>query len=66
MQAEKEAPSHSAQEICRNARRKLQMLDGKVVYRVNEKGDRVYMEDAERSAIEQQARKDAASYCSNP
>lgn len=65
MQAEKEVSSHPAQDICRNARRKLHMLDGKVVYRVNEKGDRVYMEDAERSAIEQQARKDVASYCSN-
>src|SRR5690606_28013312 len=65
MQVEKEAPSHSAQEMCRNARRKLQMLDGRVVYRTNEKGERIYMEDAERGAIEQQARKDAASYCSN-
>jgi hypothetical protein len=65
MQAEKEAPTNSAQQMCRNARYKLQLLDGKTVYRVNDKGDRVYMDDAERNTIEQQARKDIAMHCSN-
>lgn len=63
MLEEKEQASVSSRQICLNARYKLQMLDGKVVYRVNEKGERVYMEDTERHAIETKAREDIAVYC---
>jgi hypothetical protein len=63
MQAEKENPPISAAQLCGNARDKLQMLDGRVVYRVNEKGERIYMNDEERSAIETKAKQDMAKYC---
>jgi hypothetical protein len=63
MQDEKEQSSVSSQQLCLNARYKLQMLDGKVVYRVNDKGERVYMEDAERNGIERKAQQDIARYC---
>lgn len=63
MQAEKEDASVSSQRLCLNARYKLEMLDGKVVYRVNDLGERVYMEDAERNAIEKKAQQDIAAYC---
>ncbi|MDQ9170274.1 DUF4124 domain-containing protein [Oxalobacteraceae bacterium R-40] len=64
MQAEKEAaPVAAAQQICMNARHALQMLDGKVVFRLNDKGERVYMEDEERNAVEKKAMQDIATYC---
>lgn len=62
-QAEKETPTASGEQLCLNARYKLQMLDGKSVYRINEKGERIYIEDAERNAIEAKAKKDIAMYC---
>jgi hypothetical protein len=64
MQAEKEtAPIAAAQQICMNARHALQMLDGKVVFRLSDKGERVYMEDEERNAVEKKAMQDIATYC---
>lgn len=63
MKAEKEQPAISAQQLCLNARYKLQMLDGTVLYRIDDKGERVYMEDAERSAIEKKAQQDISMYC---
>lgn len=65
MQAAQEQTSVSAQQICLSARYKLQMLDGKAVYRVNDKGERVYMEDSERNAIEKKAHEDISRYCPN-
>ncbi len=62
-QAEKEQPSVSSHQLCLNARYKLQMLDGKAVYRINDKGERVYMEDAERNAIERKAQQDISTHC---
>jgi hypothetical protein len=60
----KEETSPSSQQICASARYKIQMLDGKLVYRIDKKtGERVYMEDAERAAIESRARQDMANHC---
>lgn len=63
MRDEKEQASVSTQQLCLNARHKLDMLDGKVVYRINDKGERVYMEDVERNAIERKAQQDISRYC---
>ena len=58
-----EKPQPTSQEICTYARYKLQMLDGRIVYRVNKEGERGYMEDAEREAIERKAKEDIARHC---
>lgn len=63
MQAEKETPEILPERICHSARYRLQLLDGKIVYRVGEKGERIYMEDAERLAIEEQAKNEISRYC---
>jgi hypothetical protein len=49
---------------CTEARRRLDLLDaGRPLYHTNEKGERVYMEDAERSTEGEKWRKEAAQYC---
>ncbi|HEX3098222.1 MAG TPA: DUF4124 domain-containing protein [Usitatibacter sp.] len=49
---------------CVRAREALDMLThGRPIYRVNEKGERVYMEDAERDAETKRWRKEAETWC---
>ena len=50
---------------CLQARHELQVLaPGHPVYQVNEKGERVYLEDAEREAEARRWRKEAETWCS--
>lgn len=65
MQEAKEQAAVSPHQLCLSARYKLQLLDGKAVYRVNDRGERIYMEDAERNAIETKAQQDISRYCRN-
>jgi hypothetical protein len=60
----KDEVAPTSQQICASARYKLQTLDGKLIYRIDKKtGERVYMEDSERAAIEKKAKQDIATHC---
>ncbi|OGB20780.1 MAG: hypothetical protein A3I66_19380 [Burkholderiales bacterium RIFCSPLOWO2_02_FULL_57_36] len=59
----KEETASTSQHICASARRKMQNLDGKLVYRLDKNGQRSYMEDDERAAIENKAQQDIANHC---
>jgi len=49
---------------CRSAQRDLQILEMQApIYHVNERGEKVYLEDRERPAALQRARKDVDTYC---
>jgi len=49
---------------CRSAQRDLQVLETQVpVYERNDRGEKVYLEDRERSAGIARARQDVAAYC---
>lgn len=49
---------------CMEARRRLDLLSaGRPLYRVNEKGEREFMEDSERATENAKWRKDADQYC---
>jgi len=58
-----EAATPASRQICASARHKMQTLDGRRVYRLDKNGERVYMEDGERAAIEAKAQQDIATYC---
>jgi Domain of unknown function (DUF4124) len=53
----------TSEQRCAQARKAITGLDGAAVYRTNNKGERVYIEDTERNAIEQKARQDIAQHC---
>lgn len=63
MKPKEQAVPHS-QDICASARYKLQALDGKLIYRLDKSGQRVFMEDDERAAIEKKAKQDIVNHCS--
>ena len=49
---------------CRSAQRELQVLQMEApLFHINEKGEKVYMEDRERPAAIARARKDVETYC---
>lgn len=51
-------------ERCTEAHRRLDLLSvGRPLYHVNEKGERVYMEDSDRAAENAKWRKEADQYC---
>lgn len=60
----KEETVYTSQDVCASARHKLQALDGKLIYRLDKSGQRVFMEDDERAAIEKKAKQDIAIHCS--
>jgi hypothetical protein len=66
-QAEKAQGERSAEvrkARCTEAQRRLDLLNaGRPLYRVNEKGERVYMEDPDRAAQTEKWRKEADQYC---
>lgn len=59
----KEDTVATSQQICAGARQKIRRLDGTLIYRLDQNGERVYMEDGERAAIEKQAKQDIANHC---
>ena len=59
-----QAPSGpSDEQRCAAARRTQDTFNGRPVYRVNQQGERVYIEDAERAQIEKRANEAVAKYC---
>lgn len=59
-----ERSAERRREICLRARRALDVLEpGRPVYRVNERGERVYIDDAQRAAETDKWRKEADSNC---
>jgi hypothetical protein len=58
-----EETASTSQQTCSSARYKMRMLDGKLVYRLDKNGERIYMEDDERAAIEKKAQQDIANHC---
>jgi hypothetical protein len=59
----KDVPMPTSQQICASARQRIRRLDGTLVYRLDKNGERIYMEDKERAAIENQAKQDIANHC---
>jgi hypothetical protein len=52
-------------EACLDARHNLEALQGgRPVYRLDEKGDRAYLDDAERGRALEAAKRDIAEFCS--
>ncbi len=69
-QAEEQADSAAKRDAalrdqrCLDARRRLDILQaGRPVYRVNEHGERIYLEDQERASEIERWRKQADTYC---
>ena len=49
---------------CLSAQRNLRVYEAQIpVYRVNERGEKVYMEDSERAGAMERARQQVATYC---
>ena len=64
IQKQEEAPrAPSSEQLCASARRKAAVLGGGRVARINDKGERVYMEDDERAALQAEAAQAVAAYC---
>jgi hypothetical protein len=49
--------------LCMEARARLAAFNGSAVYRVGKNGERVYIEDSERAAMEKSARDTVAQNC---
>lgn len=63
-EAEAKRAAQLRQQNCLRARDALDTLTrGRPIYRVNEKGERVYMEDAERDQETRRWRKEADTWC---
>jgi hypothetical protein len=58
--------AQAIKERCAQSRKALaQLRDDVALYRVNDKGERVYIEAPERKAMEQKARQDMTQHCGN-
>jgi hypothetical protein len=62
--AAQSGPSNA--QLCAQARQQwatMNALEGRRIASINEKGERVYMEDSERAALKEQAAQAVAAYC---
>jgi hypothetical protein len=58
-----EDSQRASQRVCAAARARLANFNGSAVYRLNKNGERVYVEDSERAALEKEARDAIAQHC---
>lgn len=67
IRSQNEAPTGPANaQLCADARQRLasiNAMEGRRIARIDEKGERSYMEDGERAAIREQATQSIAAYC---
>jgi hypothetical protein len=61
--AEDPAMEKGSAQQCSDARGRLAHFNGRIIYRVDKNGEKVYVEDSERATIEKNARDAIAQHC---
>jgi hypothetical protein len=63
--AEESPAERSSAQQCSEARARIAQFNGRMIYRLDKNGERVFVEDSERATIEKNARDTIARHCAN-